>query len=91
MFGASERSRTACRLPLLPAANASEHAIEDKAVETAGRSLEIVQTNYATAMETYSAVLIADMQYHQALISDGEIKAVRYQDTVALFAAIGGG
>lgn len=71
--------------------DAAELAIEDQAVATARRSLQIVQTNYATGLATYSDVLISDMQYRQALISDIEIKAMRYQDTVALFAALGGG
>jgi len=35
--------------------------------------------------------LVADAQYHQAKIVDIQAIAVRYQDTVALFAALGGG
>jgi outer membrane protein TolC len=35
--------------------------------------------------------LNADAQYHQATIADIQANAVRYQDTVALFAALGGG
>jgi ABC-type transport system involved in cytochrome c biogenesis permease component len=40
---------------------------------------------------TYIDVLNADTQYHQAKIADLQATAVRYQDTVALFAALGGG
>jgi outer membrane protein TolC len=40
---------------------------------------------------TYLDVLLADTQYHQTKIADLQLIAVRYQDTVALFAALGGG
>ena len=39
----------------------------------------------------YTSVLIADAQFYQAKISDLEARAQRYQDTVALFVALGGG
>ena len=42
-------------------------------------------------LATYLDVLNADAQYHQAKIADMQAIAVRYQDTVALFAALGGG
>ncbi len=51
----------------------------------------MVQTNYEAGIATYLDVLYADGQYHQAKIADLEAIAVRYQDTVALFAALGGG
>jgi outer membrane protein TolC len=36
-------------------------------------------------------VLSADAQYHQSMITDLQLVAVRYQDTVALYVALGGG
>jgi outer membrane protein TolC len=66
-------------------------AVQDRAAATAHRSLELVQANYAGGMATYSEVLIADAQYGQARIADIQANASRYQDTVALFAALGGG
>jgi outer membrane protein TolC len=39
----------------------------------------------------YLDVLLADTQYHRTKIADLQLIAVRYQDTVALFAALGGG
>jgi hypothetical protein len=46
----------------------------------------------AVARPPYLAgVLIADEQYHQAITNDLQAIAVRYQDTVALYVALGGG
>jgi hypothetical protein len=53
--------------------------------------LHLVQVNYEAGLATYLDVLSADTQYHQAKIAELQAIAVRYQDTVALFAAIGGG
>jgi outer membrane protein TolC len=46
---------------------------------------------YQAGLATYLDVLNADTQCHQATIADIQAIAVRYQDTVALFAALGGG
>jgi NodT family efflux transporter outer membrane factor (OMF) lipoprotein len=64
---------------------------QDKALATAKEALHLVQTNYEAGLDTYLDVLSADAQYHQALISDLQMVAVRYQDTVALYVALGGG
>lgn len=64
---------------------------EDEALRTAGRALHLVQVNYAAGLVTYLDVLTADGQYHQAAINDLEAVAQRYQDTVALYVALGGG
>ena len=64
---------------------------EDEALSTASQSLHLVQTNYSAGLANYTDVLIADGQYRQALIAQLQTKALRYQDTVALFAALGGG
>lgn len=50
-----------------------------------------MQVNYEAGIATYLDVLIADAQFHQAKLADLQAIAVRYQDTVALFAALGGG
>jgi len=66
-------------------------AAEDKALATAKEALHLVQTNYKAGTANYLDVLNADAQYHQAEIADLQALAMRYQDTVALFTALGGG
>ena len=64
---------------------------EELALSTAKDALTLVQTNYTAGLDTYLDVLNADAQYHQAQINDLQSIAVRYQDTVALYVALGGG
>lgn len=64
---------------------------EREALTTADQALHLVQANYKAGLATYLQILTADVQYHQAKIADLQAIAVRYQDTVALFAALGGG
>ncbi len=64
---------------------------DDKALSTAAEALHLAQVNYDSGIATYLDLLIADIQYRQAKIADLQAIAVRYQDTVALFAALGGG
>jgi len=64
---------------------------EEEALSTADQALHLVQANYKAGLATYLDVLIADAQYQQAKIADLQALAVRYQDTAALFAALGGG
>jgi len=64
---------------------------EESAVTSAEAALHLVQTNYAAGLNTYLDVLNADTQYHQATINDLQAVATRYQDTVALYVALGGG
>jgi NodT family efflux transporter outer membrane factor (OMF) lipoprotein len=64
---------------------------QDEALRTAKEALHIVQINYEAGLNTYLDVLSADAQYHQATINDLQAVAVRYQDTVALYVALGGG
>jgi outer membrane protein TolC len=66
-------------------------AAEDRAQETAREALHLVQTNYRAGTANYLDVLNADAQYHQAEFTELEALATRYQDTVALFTALGGG
>lgn len=64
---------------------------EEESLAAADQALHLIQTNYQAGLATYLDVLNADAQYHQATIADIQAIAVRYQDTVALFAALGGG
>ncbi len=64
---------------------------QDEAVEAARKALHLVQANFQAGLANYSDVIIADVQYHQAKIADLQTIALRYQDTVALFVALGGG
>jgi len=64
---------------------------QDAAVDAAEQALHLVQVNYSSGLGNYLDVLNADAQYHQAKINDLQAVAVRYQDTVALYVALGGG
>ena len=64
---------------------------EGEALTAAEQALHLVQANYEAGLATYLDVLVSDAQYHQALVAKLQAIAARYQDTVALFAAIGGG
>lgn len=64
---------------------------QDDAMAAAQQALHLVQANYQAGLANYSDVLIADVQFQQAKIADIQAVAVRYQDTVALFVALGGG
>jgi NodT family efflux transporter outer membrane factor (OMF) lipoprotein len=64
---------------------------QDEALRTEKQALHLVQINYKAGLDTYLDVLSADAQYHQAAINDLQATAVRYQDTVALYVALGGG
>ena len=66
-------------------------AAQEAAFKTADEALRLVQINYRSGLVNYLAVITADAQYHQAMIAELQAKAVRYQDTVALFVALGGG
>jgi NodT family efflux transporter outer membrane factor (OMF) lipoprotein len=58
---------------------------------TSEQALRIVQVNYDAGTVGYLAILVADRQRHQARIAWLQGVAQRLQDTVALFAALGGG
>jgi outer membrane protein TolC len=64
---------------------------EAEALAIAEQALHLVQVNYEAGLATYLDVLNSDAQYHQARIAELQATALRYQDTVALFAALGGG
>lgn len=64
---------------------------QDEALSAAKEALHLVHTNYEAGLSMYLDVLTADSQYHQAKITDLQLTALRYQDTVALYVALGGG
>ncbi len=64
---------------------------QSRAVSTAEEALRLIQANYRAGVGTYTQVLIANGQYQQARIGHLQAKAQRFQDTVALFVALGGG
>lgn len=64
---------------------------QDEALSAAGQALHLINVNYQAGIATYLDVLSADAQYRQVKIAELQAIAVRYQDTVALFAALGGG
>jgi NodT family efflux transporter outer membrane factor (OMF) lipoprotein len=64
---------------------------QDAALASSKDALRLVHINYEAGLNTYLDVLIADEQYHQAITNDLQAIAVRYQDTVALYVALGGG
>lgn len=64
---------------------------EERSLADAHEALHLVESNYEAGLSTYLEVLVADAQFHQAQIGEVQALAIRYQDTVALFAALGGG
>ena len=57
----------------------------------AAQALTLVQASQRAGLVAYVDVLAADVQYHQALIGYLQAVGQRHQDSVALFAAFGGG
>lgn len=57
----------------------------------ADTALHLLQANYRAGVAGYLDVLVADVQFHQATVAYFQAVAQRYQDTVALFVALGGG
>ena len=66
-------------------------SIREQSLKTSQGALKLVEADYKAGLSTYSDLLLADGQLHQAEISEIEARAERYQDTVALFASLGGG
>lgn len=64
---------------------------QSQALAAAEEALRLIQTNYQAGLVNYLQVLIANGQYYQAKVGDLQALAQRFQDTVALFVALGGG
>ncbi len=57
----------------------------------ADEALGLLQANYRAGLVSYTDVLVADVQAHQATLGYIQAVAQRHQDTVALFVSLGGG
>jgi NodT family efflux transporter outer membrane factor (OMF) lipoprotein len=64
---------------------------QSRSLRAADEALKLVQANYAAGVASYLQVLVANGQYYQAKIGYLQGVAQRYQDTVALYVALGGG
>jgi NodT family efflux transporter outer membrane factor (OMF) lipoprotein len=65
---------------------------EYKTAEIAARGgLALATIQYRLGGASYLSLLIAQQQYHQSLIARIQAQAARYNDTAALFQALGGG
>ncbi|CAB3656424.1 Cation efflux system protein CusC [Paraburkholderia phenoliruptrix] len=62
-----------------------------RAVQSAADALRLMKASYQAGTVGYVQILIADGQYHQARLAWLQASAQRLQDTVALYAALGGG
>ncbi len=76
--------------------NALEHDAEALQAQTdarqaAAENLALLQANYQSGLVNYVDLLVADIQFHTATIGWLQAVALRHQDTVALFTALGGG
>ena len=76
--------------------NALEHDAEalqaqNESRHDAAEGLALSQANYQTGLVNYLDLLTADIQFHTATIGWLQAVALRHQDTVALFTALGGG
>jgi NodT family efflux transporter outer membrane factor (OMF) lipoprotein len=64
---------------------------QSRQLDATKQAWQLVKANYTAGTVNYLAVLVAELQYRQAVIAYVQDKALRLQDTVALFAALGGG
>jgi NodT family efflux transporter outer membrane factor (OMF) lipoprotein len=64
---------------------------QSEAKQAASEALKLLQINYHAGLIDYLPVLTADEQFHETTIAYLQAVAQRYQDTVALFVALGGG
>jgi NodT family efflux transporter outer membrane factor (OMF) lipoprotein len=71
--------------------DAATLSAQEEALRTSKEALHLIQVNYEAGLATYLEVLISNTQYHQAVINALQAVAARYQDTVALYIALGGG
>ncbi len=64
---------------------------QSEALVIAEENLNLVKANYEAGLVNYLQMLTADNQYQQAKLGYIQAKALRLQDTAALFVALGGG
>ena len=61
-----------------------------RALQAAQQALDLAQTSYRAGALDYLSLLTAQVQYQTARIAYVRAQAQRYQDTSALFLALGG-
>ncbi len=76
--------------------NGLEHDAENNQAQWAAQSYaltnwQLLQVTNTSGLTAYADVLAADVQLHQAKINYLQALVQRYQDTVALYVALGGG
>lgn len=64
---------------------------DDGARQNADTTLQLTRAGYTSGVSAYADLLNADVELQQARLSDIGATATRLQDSVALFAALGGG
>ena len=64
---------------------------QSDALNAAAEALHLIQANYEAGTVNYLQLLIADYQYQQANLGYIQVLGQRFQDTAALFVALGGG
>lgn len=76
-------------LALQHGAEALQHQSQE--LNWAQERTQLTQTNYQAGLVNYQQVLIAESQYYQSKLNYLQTLAQRFQDTAALFVALGGG
>ncbi len=71
--------------------DADAEAAQGLALDSARQARTLADASYQAGVMSYSQSLAAETVYQQARIADLQARALRLQDTVALFAALGGG
>jgi NodT family efflux transporter outer membrane factor (OMF) lipoprotein len=71
--------------------DALELDAQSEAMQASQEALKLTQANYAAGIAGYLDVLSADQQYQQSRLAYVQVMAQRYQDTVGLYVALGGG
>ncbi len=64
---------------------------QQEALDTAAQARDLIEANYQAGIATYLQVIVANEQYLQAKLGRIQAAAQRLQDTVSLYAALGGG
>ncbi len=64
---------------------------QQAASDTAREALRLLQANLAAGLVSDADVIVADVAFHHAAIGLVQAQSARYQDSVALLAALGGG
>ena len=71
--------------------DAKELKFQKQAEIAAKETLDLTRPQFNLGGVNYVALLIAEKQYQEAVISRIQAEAARYSDTAALFQALGGG